>query len=248
MAKFKAWRLAAPLAGLCLLAAAPAHAGGLQVSPVTVTLTASETADALTLGNAGDSTIHAQVRVYSWRQDGEGEHLVPSTGLAISPPMVALEPGASQLVRVIRTGAAPAQGAAEDAYRIVVDELPVANAQPGGGLDFLFRYSLPVFVQPAGPETRPELEWKLVEFDGAIGVEVRNTGPKHAQIADLAIRWADGRRTVLAPGLVGYALSGASRTWGTPEPWPGSAPAGSLEVRINGQEAQPNLLVAAAPR
>ena len=38
MAKFKAWRLAAPLAGLCLLAAAPAHAGGLQVSPVTVTL------------------------------------------------------------------------------------------------------------------------------------------------------------------------------------------------------------------
>ena len=53
MAKFKAWRLAAPLAGLCLLAAAPAHAGGLQVSPVTVTLTASETADALTLGNAG---------------------------------------------------------------------------------------------------------------------------------------------------------------------------------------------------
>lgn len=241
-------RLAAPLAGSCLLASVPAAAGGLQVSPVSVTLTARETADGLTLGNVGDSTLHAQVRVYRWRQGEEGEVLEPSTGLAISPPMVALEPGASQLVRVIRTGPAPAAGAAEDAYRIVVDELPVADAKAGGGLDFVFRYSLPVFVEPAGPEIQPDLEWKLVEVDGAIGLEVRNAGRKHAQVADVAVRWPDGQRTELAPGLLGYALAGTSMTWGTAEPWRPTAPSGSLEVRINGQETEQDLLVVAASR
>lgn len=247
MTTFSVRRLAAALAGLCLLAAAPAAAGGLQVSPVSVTLTAKETADGLTLSNVGDATVHAQVRVYRWRQGGEGDVLEPSAALAISPPMVSLEPGASQLVRVIRTGPAPAAGAAEDSYRIVVDELPVVDPD-GGGLTFVFRYSLPVFVEPTGVEVEPELEWKLVELNGAVGLEVRNTGRKHAQIADVAVRWSDGERTELAPGLLGYALAGSSMTWATAEPWRAGASIGSLEVRINGQEARPHLLLAAASR
>ena len=241
-------RLAATLAGLPLIAATPATAGGLQVSPVSVTLTARESADGLTLSNLGSSTVHAQVRVYRWRQGAEGDVLEPSAGLAISPPMVALEPGGSQLVRVIRTGPAPAAGAAEDTYRIVVDELPLADANAGGGLAFVFRYSLPVFVEPAGTEPRPELEWNLTDVDGTIALTVRNSGRKHAQVADVAVRWSDGERTELAPGLLGYALPGSSITWGTAVPWRRGASIGSLEVRINGQEAQPDLLLAAAPR
>lgn len=241
-------RLAVTLASLCLLAPAPVAAAGLQVSPVSVTLTAQETADGLTLSNVGDATVHAQVRVYRWRQGAEGDVLEPSTGLAISPPMVALEPGRSQLVRVIRTGQVPTAGAAEDAYRIVVDELPIADPDARGGLAFVFRYSLPVFVEPAGPEAKPELAWKLVEVDGRIALEVRNSGRKHAQVADVAVRWSDGERTELAPGLLGYALPGTSVTWGTAEAWREGASIGSLEVRINGQEAQPDLLLAAASR
>ena len=239
-------RVAASLGGLCLLVAPPVSAGGLQVSPVSVTLEASETADGLTLSNVGDSIVHAQVRVFHWRQTDDGDQLEASTGLTISPPMVALKPGGRQLVRVIRTGVAPAPGAAEDAYRIVIDELPVARARPAEGLDFVFRYSLPVFVQPPGQEPQPVLEWRLVELDGAIAVQVRNTGRGHAQIADVAVRWPDGRRTVLAPGLLGYSLADTFITWGTAEPWPALAPVGSLEVRVNGQQAQQDLPVAAA--
>ena len=232
---------------LGLLASVPAYASGLQVSPVTVTLTARETADGLTLSNVGDYTVHAQVRVYHWRQGPDGDMLDPSTGLVISPPMVVLEPGGQQLVRVIRTKPAPAEGQAEDAYRIVIDELPVARDE-SEGIDFILRYSLPVFIQPAGTEPTPSLTWSLIEADGKIGIGVANAGLKHAQIADVSIRWPDGSQTVLAPGLLGYALPGATRTWGTAEPWPATAPAGRLEVRINGQETQQELPLAGSSR
>ncbi|HEY9091593.1 molecular chaperone [Parasphingorhabdus sp.] len=232
---------------LGLLASAPAYASGLQVSPVTVTLTAKETADGLTLSNVGNSTVHAQVRVYHWRQGPDGDILDPSTGLVISPPMVVLEPGGEQLVRVIRTQPAPAEGQPEDSYRVVIDELPVARDDKEG-IDFVLRYSLPIFIQPAGAEPEPSLTWSLSEVNGKIGIGVSNSGLKHAQIADVSIRWSDGRQTVLAPGLLGYALPGATRSWGTAEPWPANASAASLEVRINGQETQQELPLAGSSR
>lgn len=232
---------------LSLLASAPAYASGLQVSPVTVTLTAKETADGLTLSNVGDTTVHAQVRVYHWSQDQDGDRLDPSTGLVISPPMVVLEPGGKQLVRVIRTTPAPAEGQPEDAYRVVIDELPVAR-EDREGIDFVLRYSLPVFIQPAGEKPAPKLSWSLNKVDGKIGISVANAGLKHAQIADVSIRWPDGRQTVLAPGLLGYALPGVSRTWDTAQPWPTTAPEGTLEVRINGHETQQVLPLAGSSR
>lgn len=240
-------RLAIMSGALGLLASGPAQASGLQVSPVTVTLTARETADGLTLSNVGDAIVHAQVRVYHWRQGPDGDILDPSTGLVISPPMVVIEPGGQQLVRVIRTKPAPAEGQAEDAYRIVIDELPVAR-DDREGIDFVLRYSLPVFIQPAGTEQTPNLTWSLIETDGKIGIGVANSGLKHAQIADVSIQWPDGRQTVLAPGLLGYALPGATRIWGTAESWPATMPAGKLKVRINGQEAQHELPLAGSSR
>jgi fimbrial chaperone protein len=230
--------LAAPLASVALLAASPALASGLQVAPVAVTLTAAKSSDGLVLSNVGDTPLHAQVRVYRWQQGAdEGETIEPTGDLMISPPMIALQPGGQQLVRVIRAGSAPAAGAPEATYRIVVDELPIAADNNGGGLNFVLRYSLPVFILPAGSRVEPDLQWDLLEINGTVALKVANSGGQHAQVADVTLVGADGTRTVLAPGLLGYALPGASRTWTTAVPWPASAEEGTLEVRINGQEA-----------
>lgn len=238
--------LGAATAALALPSAAPAGAGGLQVAPVSITVAQDERADGLTLSNMGDSAVHAQVRVYRWSQDRNGDALDPTGALAISPPMVSLEPGGQQLVRVIRTGPPPPPGSAEDSYRIVIDELPV-ETEAGGGLKFVLRYSLPVFVEPARAASPPKLDWKLVNEDGKLAVQVTNSGGMHAQIADVSLRTADGRQTQLAPGLLGYALPGATRLWATAEAWPEPGPEGSLQVRVNGQESrQP--LPPSAPR
>ena len=96
------------LAAAAWLLGGSAMGSGLQVAPTLVTLEATQTAGGLWLSNTGDTPLHAQVRVYRWTQEGGEEQLVPSRDLVISPPMLALEPGQKQLVRVIRVGAPPA--------------------------------------------------------------------------------------------------------------------------------------------
>jgi fimbrial chaperone protein len=235
----RAWSTrAAPLISAALLAASPAQRSGLQVAPVAVTLTAAKSSDGLTLSNVGNAPLHAQVRVYRWEQgERDSEVIAPTGDLIVSPPMIVLQPGGRQLVRVIRASSAPQAGAPEATYRIVIDELPITGDGKGDGLNFVLRYTLPAFVLPAGPAVEPELKWGVIEIDGTVALTVTNSGGRHAQVADVALLSADGTRTVLAPGLLGYALPGVSRTWTTAVPWSASVQNSTLEVRINGQEA-----------
>ena len=161
----RTWLLRALCSGLLvslLAAGGSADASGLQVAPTTLSLKASQNADGLWLSNTGDSVVHAQVRVYHWTQDSQGDQLAESRGLVVSPPMLQLTAGDRQLVRVIRVGAPPnGAGAVEDAYRLAIDELPV-NAQGKPGLQFVLHYSVPIFVEPAGAAAAPaQLQWSL---------------------------------------------------------------------------------------
>lgn len=225
------------LAGL-LTAAGSVAAIGLQVAPISLDLAARSAAEGLWLSNTGDAPLTAQVRVFHWTQvDGE-ERLEPSRGLVISPPMLKLDAGARQLVRVIRTGAPPAAGLAEDAYRVVVNEVP-GDASKEGGLRFVLRYSIPVFIAPAGDaEPAPEVAWSLrAEGDHTL-LEVRNTGRAHAQLSAIDFVAADGTRTPINPGLLGYVLAGAQMRWPL-DPAPATfATGGTLSLRINGEPAE----------
>jgi len=109
---WRRWRYALLVA---MAASGWAMASGLQVAPVTLSLQPSQNADGLWLSNTGDNVIHAQVRVYHWAQDANGDQLTLSQGLVISPPILQLAVGEQQLVRVIRLGAPPnGSGAVED--------------------------------------------------------------------------------------------------------------------------------------
>ena len=125
-------------------------ASGLQVSPVSLTLPPTQAADGLWLSNTGDNVVNAQVRVFRWTQEGGEDKLTPSRGLLVSPPMLQLPAEGRQLIRAIRAGAPPSgPDAVQEAYRVIIDELPV-DTQGKKGLQFVLRYSVPIFVQPAG--------------------------------------------------------------------------------------------------
>ena len=85
-----------------LLSSSLAVASGLQVSPISLSLQARENASGLTLSNSGNDKVRAQVRVYQWLQDDKGDQLTPSRGLLASPPMIEINPGEKQLIRIIR--------------------------------------------------------------------------------------------------------------------------------------------------
>ncbi len=236
-------RITRAIAGFCLafvlVPLSSVSASGLQVSPTSLSLASAQQADGLWLRNSGDATLHAQVRVYHWTQEDGKDRLDPSRGLVASPPILALDPQQSQLVRVIRTGGAPRD--AEDAYRLVVNELPVKDDKEGG-LKFVLRYSIPVFIQAAGQgDAAPELTWALSRDNGHAVIDVSNRGKLHAQISDVTYINASGKRHTLKQGLLGYALPGRHMHWELPVAGALISPHGKLEAKVNGETVTPTV-------
>jgi fimbrial chaperone protein len=221
-----------------------APASGLQVSPIGLRLASSAQADALWLTNTGSDPVHAQVRVFHWSQADGKDVLEPSRDLVVSPPMVTIAPGDRQMVRVIRQVAAPS--GTEASYRVLVDELPI-DAGDRPGLKFVLRYSVPVFLAPAGdPAVKVTLRASWEDSPGGPMLRVSNTGNGHAQIADVVWRGAQGQHTVLLAGLVGYALPGSTMSWHLPQG--ASHAAGVVKARVNGETSESTLVVDADGR
>ncbi|WP_352336417.1 fimbria/pilus periplasmic chaperone [Psychrobacter sp. 16-MNA-CIBAN-0192] len=224
----------------------------MQVSPISLSLQARESASGLTLSNSGNDMVQAQVRVYQWLQDDKGDQLIPSRGLLASPPMIKLKPGEKQLIRIIRAKAPPqGTGAVEDAYRIMVNELPVKSAVQKTGLQFALSYSLPVFVQPVGvTKTNPQLQWSThLQADGKeVKLRVSNTGNGHAQLAGLSFTDTTGTSTDINPGLLGYVLPGATMNWTLKVPPSTITTGGKFKVMLNGTQTTPNVTMGSATR
>ncbi|GAA0917499.1 molecular chaperone [Rothia nasimurium] len=233
------------LAGLLAAAILPAPttwASGLQVSPIGLRLAAGTPADALWLTNTGSEILHAQVRVFRWIQQDGQDMYDASRDLLASPPMVTIAPGGKQMVRVIRTGAPP--DGAETAYRVIVDELPNGKHD---GLNFVLRYSVPVFLAPKGdPAVKATLHTEWITTPSGPMVRIRNDGNGHAQIAELSFTDASGKRTTLVRGLVGYALPGSTMSWPTPKETPPAT--GVLKARVNSEPVESTLVTGAGGR
>ncbi len=222
-----------------------ATAASLQVAPTSLQLTPRQNADALWLTNSGTAPVQVQVRVYEWRQDAGQDQLLPTTDLQVSPPMQSLAAGQQQLIRVVRSE--PATPASQRAYRVVVDELPTVDPRRTG-MQFVLRYSMPVFVQPdAGTGLDYALQARLTRLDdGRPALEVHNSGNSYAQLADLGLG-PTNRPQIIHPGLLGYVLGGQTMRW--PLDIPAARLAGAtFSAKINGESAQTPLPAAPPAR
>jgi len=216
-------RAAAIAAGLCC--ASQALAANLQISPVSIQFRAGQGASGINLQNYGETSLLGQVRVYAWDQRDGQDVLTPATDVVASPPVMEVAARSTQVIRLVRRN--PAQGAAEQSYRILIDEVPRDDAA-GSGVAIRLQYSVPAFVQGADPQAAPKLDWKLFRRDGAWMLRVRNGGSLHAQIGAATLR-ANGKDYALSKGLLGYALAGKMREWRLPVD-------GSVELGAPGAE------------
>ena len=230
-----------PSCGLLLMATL-ASAGDLQVAPILLEFSDGVQAQALWLENSGDQPLHAQVRVQRWTQSNATDVLEPSQMLLARPAIVQISPGQRQLVRVLRPAPLPASGTQEQAYRLLVDELPGIHTRPTQGLNFLLRYSIPAFVLPAGASPRElgskaaadtsglHANWRMDA--GRLTLTVHNTGTQRLRLSQL--RWLpeNGAPIELTPGLLGYVLAGQQMQWTLPLPTPFPL-TGTLQARLN---------------
>ncbi|CAG8865639.1 hypothetical protein PS627_01558 [Pseudomonas fluorescens] len=247
-------RLARVLVGIGfgLIVSQPVEAAtSVLIWPIDPVLEAGQKAGALWLENRGTEPSNLQVRVFAWRQGGFEEQFQAQRDIIGSPPVANIAPGQKQLIRLTRTGAAPA--GQEQAYRIIIDEIPAAvaaaplTAGTQAAIRLQMRYSVPLFVygdglwgkaDPTGGRSndgvgKPQLSWQPVTVQGRPFVEIRNTGPVHARLTDVVLQQGAQERP-LVEGLLGYVLPGASMRWPAPAAISASS---ALKGRINGQES-----------
>lgn len=228
--------LRAAVAGALFLAAALAQpaatAASLQISPIRLDLPPGQAAAVLTLRNRGSLPLNAQVRVFRWTQDAEGDHLEPATALVASPPIVQIPADGEQLVRVVLTQP-PAANAGEQAYRLLIDELPNRRPQTLTGVTMQLRYSVPVFVN-AMADAPPKLSAALRRDGDKTVLVVRNADARHAQLSGVSIEWSDGTRSEITAGLLGYALAGATRSWPVAAAHAANTMPRRLRAQVNG--------------
>jgi fimbrial chaperone protein len=235
-----AQRVATAIALLALPAsfASAQTPGSLLIWPVNPVIEADEPAAALWLENPGRTPVTLQVRVYAWAQrDGENVYAAQNEVLG-TPPILSIAPGERQLVRLTRL--VPPPGVPEKPYRIVVDQIPAADAQQAAGASIAFRmrYSLPLFSYAKGvgktekkgaPPPPPHLAWRAGADAKGRFLEIRNDGAGHARLTDVS--FTGEKKAKIGQGLFGYILPGATMRW----PLPADVGArGELVAKLNG--------------
>jgi fimbrial chaperone protein len=193
------------LAALSLCASGTAHAGNVEVAPVTVDLAPGRMSATLSVTNHGQAPTAVQLRGFDWTQSATSDNLARTEDLVVSPPIFQLGPNESQTVRVMLRR--PAQSS-ETSYRILLDELP--NSKEPGAIEFALRLSLPVFVAPAG-RVMPDLAWHITYGAGGVELCVLNRGTRRDRVFDLAVQLPNGA-TVKPVALQNpYVLPGVER-------------------------------------
>ncbi len=203
-------RLSVPLALVCgLVFVSATQAASLQVSPVSLDLTAPARTASLTLRNESDSPSNVQIRVFKWTQANGADQLTPATDVVVSPPATQVQPGKAYTIRVAHTDA-PTQKI-EESYRLLIDELPEVNVhRRRTSVDLITRYSIPVFFSDRSASA--DVSWSVQRKGKNLVVEATNNGKRHAKLANLAVA-ATGKPVSFGAGLNGYVLPGSTMRW-----------------------------------
>ncbi|MEN5084529.1 fimbria/pilus periplasmic chaperone [Bosea sp. TWI1241] len=215
------------LASLVALLPLPALATSLQVSPVLLDVPAPGAATTITLRNTDTEPLTAQIRVFRWQQSGGVERFEPTDEVVASPPMIDLRARQDYTVRVVRTARRPVSG--EEAYRLVIDELPKPQRRPGT-VSLVLRHVVPVFFAERAARA-PELAWSVGQQGGRLVLSATNRGDSRMRLSALQLRDEAGRVIGGGNGLFGYALGQGSMRWTLPARRAALKPGSRVSIR-----------------
>lgn len=213
---------------------------GLQVSPTVINLSLKDNIEQMYLSNTGSQLLRGQVRIYAWTQENGNDILSETKDIQVSPPVIDISPGETQLVRLVKK---TTESDVEQAYRVIVDELPSqGNIASQNGVQLLMRYSVPVFVSPVlqkkSNNNLPDHDFSLQNNHGNLFLMVKNNQQTHLKISELTYLTQDGKTIMINPGLVGYVLAGQSGKWKINKPYSN----GQFQAILNNGPQQKNIL------
>lgn len=197
----------------------------LSIAPLRVELEGSGAGATIRLTNASSRALPVQARLFAWSQAGGEDVYAPSSELIVSPSITSIPSGQTQILRVLRRGAA---SAGEKRFRLAVDQLPDPALVRPGTAQTRIRFTLPVFVdrekaQPA------EFTWRIANDR----IELANTGGATARVLEIELKTRDGRAVPVERNALRYVLGNSTISW----PLENGCSLGSLRVtaQIDGQ-------------
>jgi fimbrial chaperone protein len=203
-------RTTAMIAGLAaILLSSPALAGSLGITPLRISLTAATRTAGFTLLSEEPTPVLVQVHLLAWNQINGVDQLTPSSDLLVGPPILTIQPGQTQLIRV-GLKSTPQTGR-ELTYRLLIEEVPVSH--PGAGIQFALHLSMPIFVT-SKEESVPNLHWLATKVDARhLRISLSNLGDRHVQIKSLRIVSVAKADVISSERLASYVLAGQSHSW-----------------------------------
>ena len=188
-------------------AAAPLalNAARLNIAPLRLELDAAKSSATLMLTNTSERAVPVQARLFAWSQDAGEDQFAPSAALTISPSIIAIPAGATQIVRLIRTGAA---SPGEKRFRLAVDQLPDPTLAQSGAAEARIRFTVPVFFDrdKAAPAS---LSWRVA----ADRIEVSNGGGSTARIVSIEVKTAAGNAVPMQRNSLRYVHGNSTIAW-----------------------------------
>lgn len=165
------------------LAAAPTCAWaqeGFRVSPVIIQVPAERGVGSFRVFNGRARDAAFEVQAFAWRQENGETVLDPTETLIVAPSVFLVPAGGEQIVRLgVQAEARPSHG--EASYRLIVRELPDAQAS-AAGFRLMVEMSLPVFVRARRAQGAFSVERARMP-DGAPGVAFVNRGDAHVVLS-----------------------------------------------------------------
>ncbi|MGH9556361.1 MAG: fimbrial biogenesis chaperone [Terriglobales bacterium] len=184
--------------------------------PVRVLLSPRAPSSLLSVRNHDREPLRLQLSVYAWAQNAKGEmQLTPTQDIVFFPRLLTVAPGEERKVRI---GAAAPFAATEKTYRLMVEELPPpAKAGEGGTgvqVGVLLRLSIPIFLQPAQPAAKSQIEAMAVHHR-RFSFALKNLGNVHfrPQAVEVKGQGAAGESVFQQKAASWYVLAGGLREY-----------------------------------
>jgi fimbrial chaperone protein len=164
--------------------ALPVAAGEYSVSPMRLDFDRETKSGIVTLKNVGSARLGFQLKAMEWKQDGAGKDVyVDTTDIIFFPRILTIEPSEE---RIIRVGVKVIPAAEERAFRLFIETLPEATSEPvtqGAHLNIIFRFALPIFVEPAVHQPKGQIA-SATFAKGELTLVLKNLGNEHYRVDD----------------------------------------------------------------
>jgi fimbrial chaperone protein len=205
-------------AALLLILTAICHPIGwsssFSVMPVRVELAPGKLNSVLRVSNASDDSLMMQASVLSWTTDGEKDLYTPVDDILLNPPVFTVPAHATQ---VMRLGLRKANGGqSEQAYRLIVAEVPKPLPPGFYGLRTIVRISIPIFIK--APAAVAQLSWEAKQDgEGLLTITAVNHGTAHIQIRSFDVVSSQSAEHH-SKAVNDYLLPGQKHEWKWDEP------------------------------